>query len=74
MGEESCTASFSYASMIAHGLAEKVSEEEKESYSNELLAHYHIPHVHYNPVHFVNTVIYRIVITDYTAKRRKMDR
>lgn len=60
VGEEACTSSFAYASIIGQGIIEDVPEEEKERYLMELIKNYHVEDVHFNPIHLANTKMYRI--------------
>lgn len=74
IGEESCTSSFAYQSIIGQGLIEKADESEKEHLLTLLLAHYGIEAQKFNPIHLANTVIYKISVENYTAKHRINDR
>lgn len=74
LGEESCTSSFAYESVIGTGTIEKAADSEKEALLTLLLEHYGITAKHFNPVHLANTVVYKITATTYTAKRRVNDR
>ena len=73
-GDESCTSSFAYESVIGQGMIEKADESEKEKLLSLLLAHYGIEAKAFNPVHLANTVVYKIHAVSYTAKRRRNDR
>ena len=74
IGEESCTSSFAYESVIGTGIIEKADDAEKESLLTILLAHYGIEAKKYNPIHLANTVVYKINVMEYTAKHRINDR
>lgn len=74
LGEESCTSSFAYESVIGTGTIEKAADSEKEALLTLLLEHYGITAKHFNPVHLANTVVYKIKAATYTAKRRVNDR
>lgn len=73
-GEESCTASFAYESVIGQGLIYQADESEKEQLLTDLLAHYKIEAKAFHPMHLANTVVYKIKVEHYTAKRRINDR
>lgn len=73
-GEESCTSSFAYESVIGNGTIETANESEKDQLLTILLEHYGIEAKKFNPVHLANTVIYKINVIKYTAKRRSNDR
>ena len=73
-GNESCTSSFAYESVIGQGTIEKADESEKEKLLTLLLAHYGIEAKVFNPMHLANTVIYKVHVVSYTAKRRRNDR
>ncbi len=74
IGDESCTSSFAYESVIGQGTIEKADESEKVELLTQLLAHYGIPAKKFNPIHLANTVIYKIHAVQYTAKPRVNDR
>lgn len=74
IGDESCTSSFAYESVIGQGTIIKADEAEKEHLLTMILSHYGITAKKFNPVHFENTVIYKINVESYTAKRRVNDR
>lgn len=74
LGDEPCTSSFAYESVIGNGIIEKAKESEKEKLLIGILKHYGIEARAFNPTHFANTVIYKITAENYTAKCRKMDR
>ncbi len=74
IGEESCTSSFAYESIIGNGVIEKADDTEKEELLTILLAHYGIEAKKFNPIHLANTVIYKINVIGYTAKHRINDR
>ena len=73
-GDESCTSSFAYESVIGQGTIEKADEAEKESLLTLILSHYRIALKKFNPIHLDNTVVYKINVLSYTAKRRINDR
>lgn len=70
-GEESCTASFAYASVIGQGVIEKADESEKENLLIALLNHYGITSNKFSPVQLKNTLVYKITAASYTAKEHK---
>ena len=74
IGEESCTGSFAYESVIGNGIIEKAKNTEKEQLLTLLLLHYGIKKQKFNPIHLENTVVYKITATNYTAKRKINDR
>ena len=74
IGEESCTSSFAYESVIGNGMIERANESEKEQLLTILLEHYGIEAKKFNSMHFANTVIYKINVIKYTAKHRINDR
>lgn len=74
LGEEACTSSFAYESVIGNGEIEKAAESEKEALLTRLLEHYGITVKRFNSVHLANTVVYKIKVATYTAKRRVNDR
>lgn len=74
IGEESCTSSFAYESVIGSGVIEKADDAEKEQLLTLLLAHYGIEAKQFNPMHLANTVIYKINAVSYTGKHRINDR
>lgn len=74
VGDEPCTASYAYESVIGHGIIEVADESEKEYLLKKLLQKYDIEVKHFNPEHLSNTVIYKIFSESYTAKCRKNDR
>lgn len=69
-GEEDCTSSFAYESVIGHGVIEKAEESEKEELLALLLEHYGIAHKKFHPGALNNTLVYKIDVEDYTAKHR----
>lgn len=71
-GEEACTASFAYESVIGHGRVEMADEAEKERLLLVLLDHYGIHTNTFAPMQLKNTVVYKITAVGYTAKRRSM--
>lgn len=70
-GEESCTASMTYESVIGQGEMELLSDDEKERALSIILKHYHIESKKFNPIHLANTAVYSIKCSSYTAKRRE---
>lgn len=74
LGDEACTASFAFESVIGQGIAAKADDAEKEYLLRALLDRYGIEAKTFNPDHLANTVIYKITVETYTAKRRKNDR
>ncbi len=74
IGEEACTSSFAYESVIGKGIIEKANDAEKESLLTVLLEHYGIVSKKFNPMQLANTVVYKIDVIEYTAKRRINDR
>ena len=68
-GKEGCTASFAYESVIGQGYIEKASEEEKEHLLILRLQHYGIDTCTFRPTTLQNTVVYKINVSSYTAKR-----
>jgi nitroimidazol reductase NimA-like FMN-containing flavoprotein (pyridoxamine 5'-phosphate oxidase superfamily) len=74
MGEESCTSSFAYESVIGQGQIVEAEESEKEELLTQILAHYEIQAEKFNPIHLANTVVYKIAAENYTAKHRINDR
>lgn len=69
-GEEGCTASMSYESVIGQGEITLVADEEKEHALTVILNHYGIEAKKFNPAHFANTTVYCLQCSTYTAKRR----
>ncbi len=69
-GEEACTASFAYESIIGHGIVEKADDSEKENLLINILEKYGIKAKKFNPMHLANTLVYKINVSDYTAKHR----
>ncbi len=74
VGEETCTASYAYASVIGQGIIEAVPENEKEEYLAALVAHFGISTAKFSPTHLANTKMYRIKSESYTAKRHENHR
>lgn len=74
LGDETCTTSFAFESVIGQGMVEKADDTEKEELLCALLERYGIEAKAFNPTHLANTVIYKITAEAYTAKRRKNDR
>lgn len=74
VGEETCTASYAYASVIGQGIIETVPESEKEEYLAALVAHFGISTAKFSPTHLANTKMYRIKTESYTAKRHENHR
>lgn len=74
IGEESCTSSFAYESVIGQGTVEKADDSEKEHLLTLLLEHYGIEAKQFNPMHLANTVIYKVHAVSYTAKRKVNNR
>lgn len=74
VGEEPCTSSFAYESVIGNGIIEKAAEEEKERLLIALLNHYGIEAKTFHPAYFANTVVYKITAENYTAKRSQTAR
>lgn len=70
-GEESCTASMAYESVIGQGAMTLLPENEKERALAIILNHYHIEPKKFNSIHLANTAIYSIKCLSYTAKRRE---
>lgn len=70
-GEESCTASMTYESVIGQGEMSLLSDYEKERALSIILKHYHIESKKFNPIHLANTAVYSIKCSSYTAKRRQ---
>lgn len=70
-GEESCTASMAYESVIGQGELTLLGEEEKAHALRVILAHYQITAGEFHPVHFANTAVYRMKCSACTAKRRQ---
>lgn len=74
IGDKSCTSSFAYESVIGQGLITKADDAEKEKLLGTLLNRYGIETKTFSPIHLANTVVYKITVEAYTAKRRKNDR
>lgn len=74
LGKKSCTTSFAYESIIGQGIVEKAAEEEKEYMLIALLKHYGITADTFDRAHLANTVVYKIKVLYYSAKRRKAER
>ncbi|HIV85988.1 MAG TPA: pyridoxamine 5'-phosphate oxidase family protein [Candidatus Monoglobus merdigallinarum] len=70
-GDISCTASYTYESVIGHGVVKKASDEEKGPLLSALLHHYGLPASNLSPEHLKNTTVYKIEVKSCTAKRRK---
>lgn len=70
-GEESCTSSMAYESIIGQGEIVLLIDEEKAHALTVILEHYQIEAKEFNPVHFENTIVYSIRCFSYTAKSRK---
>lgn len=70
-GEESCTASMTYESVIGRGEINLLSDGEKEYALTIILNHYQIEAKKYSPIHLMNTAVYSIKCSAYTAKRRE---
>lgn len=70
-GDESCTASMTYESVIGQGEMSLLSDDEKERALSIILKHYHIESKKFNPIHLANTAVYSIKFSSYTAKRRQ---
>lgn len=70
-GEESCTASMTYESVIGQGEMNLLADVEKERALAIILNHYQIEAKKYNPIHLSNTAVYSIKCSSYTAKRRQ---
>lgn len=71
-GDESCTTSFAYASVIGQGFIQKAEESEKAHFLRVILKHYGILSDTFNKTHLENTVVYKIKVTSLTAKARKV--
>lgn len=69
-GKEPCTASYAYESVIGRGLAERAEEAEKGRLLRLIAEHYGIPAETFHPGYFASTVVYKIIVEHYTAKRR----
>lgn len=69
-GDESCTASMAYESVIGQGEMSLLSDDKKERALSIILNHYHIESKKFNPIHLANTAVYSIKCSSYTAKRR----
>ena len=74
IGEDACTSSFAYESVIGQGMTKKADDSEKEELLTKLLEKYGIEAKKFNPIHLANTVIYKIYAEKYTAKRRVNNR
>lgn len=70
-GDESCTASMAYESVIGQGEMHLVPDDEKERVLAIILNHYQIEAKKFNPIHLANTAVYSIKCSSYTAKRRE---
>lgn len=71
-GEEACSASYAYASIIGQGMIERVKEEQKAECLDRIMVHYGITSRKYNPNVLERTWVYKIELTAYTAKRRSI--
>lgn len=69
-GEDSCTTSMAYESVIGQGEMVMLTEEEKAHALTVILDHYQVETKKFHPVHFANTIAYSIRCSSYTAKRR----
>lgn len=69
-GEEGCTSSMTYESVIGQGEMILLSDEQKEHALTVILDHYKIEAKKFNPIHLANTATYCIKCSSYTAKRR----
>ena len=69
-GEEACTASMAYESVIGRGEITVLAEEEKERALSVILQHYAITADQFNPAALAATTVYRIRCHSLTAKRR----
>ena len=69
-GEERCTATMCYESVIGKGVAEPVPEEEKERALNIILGQYGIGPGPFDPKYLPATAVFRVISRDFTAKRR----
>ena len=74
VGEESCTASFAYESVVGQGLVEQVGDSEKEALLVQLVEQYGIAANAFHPAQLANTAVYKIKVETFTAKRRINDR
>lgn len=74
LGKQACTASYAYESVIGNGIIEQVEESEKETSLIKILEHYGIESKEFHPTHIANTIVYKIIVEEYTAKQRKMNR
>lgn len=70
-GEEGCTASYAYASVIGQGVAAEVSGVEKEQALIRILEHYGVKQLKMNPAYVEKTRVYKIELESYTAKYRR---
>lgn len=70
-GEEGCTASYAYASVIGQGIASEVSGVEKENALIHILEHYGVKQPKMNPAYVEKTRVFKIEIEKYTAKHRR---
>lgn len=70
-GDESCTASMAYESVIGQGEMSLLSDDEKERALSIILNHYHIESKKFNPIHLASTAVFSIKCSSYTAKRRE---
>lgn len=70
-GDESCTASMAYESIIGQGVMTLLPDNEKERALTIILNHYQIEAKKFNPIHLANTAVYSIKCSSYTAKRRE---
>lgn len=70
-GEEGCTASMTYESVIGQGRMTPLTDGEKAHALSVILGHYQLEAGKFDPVHFANTTAYSIRCSTYTAKRRQ---
>lgn len=69
-GEESCTTSMAYESVIGQGEICLLPDDEKERALSIILNHYHIEPKNFNSIYLANTAVYNIKCSSYSAKRR----
>ena len=64
----SCT--MGYASVIGHGIMEKLTDEEKYDALKKLMKHYHSEEFAFNTDMMKGTNVYCVTVLDLTDKRR----
>lgn len=68
--EERMSCTMGYASVIGHGVMEKVEDDQKYDALKKLMGHYHSEDFQFNTNMMKATAVYRMTVLDMTGKRR----